>query len=148
MMIMKNHADLLREIEIIKEQIEQLETSVKYWNGDGLGDFILAGEGASVHGLSIAAQNVDRINRKINALQSMLDAFEDTYAENEKRINQLTGLPYKIAKLRYVDGKDYREIAVELGYSYDHIRRVASQNKGNATIVPHTGLTKGDMLEA
>lgn len=148
MIIMKNHRDLLQEIEIIKDQIEQLETSVEYWNGDGLSDFVLVGEGARVHGLSIASQNVDRLNRKINALQTMLEAFEITYAENEKRINQLSGLPYKIAKLRYVDGKDYKEIAAELGYSYDHIRRIASRKHNHATILPHTGLTNGGKLEA
>lgn len=132
-MIMKNHADLLREIDVIKGQIEQYEMSLTFWNGNGNTDFILIGEGASKFGLSTASQNVDRINRKINALQSMLDSFEMIRDENEKRINQLSGLPFKIAKMRYVEGKDYREIATELNYSYDHIRRVASRCHNHAT---------------
>lgn len=127
MMIMKNHADLLHEIEIIKEQIEQLEVSVGYWNGDnGESDFVLIGKGASKFGLSTASQNIDRIHKKINALQTMLEGFEMIRGKNEMRINRLQGLEYKIAKLRYIDGLSYKEIAVNLGYSYSHIRNVAA----------------------
>lgn len=132
-MIMKNHADLLREIDVIKGQIEQYEMSITFWNGNGDTDFILIGEGASKFGLSTASLNVDRINRKINALQTMLDAFEMIREANEKRLNQLEGLPYKIARMRYIEGKDYRVIAAELNYSYDHIRRVASKSHVYAT---------------
>ena len=126
MKIMKNHADLLREIDIIKDQIEQLELSARYWTG-GSDILVLTGKGAAVYGLGIAAENTDRIHKKINALQEMLDSFKLVRDNNEKRINALEGLEYRIAKHRYVDGMSYKEIADELGYSYSHIRNVASE---------------------
>lgn len=138
MMIMKNHADLLHEIEIIKEQIEQLEISAKHWMGDNLdngGILILVGEGASKYGLSVASQNVDRIHKKINALQTMLEGFEMIRVKNEKRINRLQGLGYKIAKLRFIEGMSYKEIAEELGYSYGYIKNVAAETKRESEVV-------------
>lgn len=126
MKIMKNHADLLQEIEIIKNQIEQYEMSVNYWFGQSTIPMMNA-EGAQKFGLGIASENIDRIHRKINALQRMLEAFEFTRDENEKRINQLEGLGYKIARLRFVEGMTYKEIAEELNYSHSHIRRVAAE---------------------
>ena len=126
MKIMKNHADLIREIEIIKEQIEQLEISVKYWLGDSE-ILVFTGEGAGKYGLSIASESVDRIHKKINALQTMLAGFELIRDKNEHRINQLQGLDYKIAKLRFVNGYSYKEISEKLGYSYSHIRNVAAE---------------------
>ena len=126
MKIMKNHADLIREIEIIKEQIEQLEISVKYWLGDSE-MLVLTGEGAGKYGLSIASESVDRLHKKINALRTMLDGFELIRDKNEQRINQLQGLGYRIAKLRFINGYSYKEIAEKLGYSYSHIRNIAAE---------------------
>lgn len=123
---MKNHADLIHEIEIIKGQIEQLEISVKYWLGDSE-ILTLTGEGAGKYGLGTASENVDRIHKKINVLQEMLEAFVMIRDQNEKRINKLQGLGYKVARLRFIEGMSYKEIAVKLDYSYSHIRRVAME---------------------
>lgn len=126
MEIMQNHADLLREIDIIENQIEQLELSARYWTGDS-NVLVLAGKGAHKYGLGVAAESADRIHKKINNLQGMLEKYIMIRDTNERRINGFQGLQYKIAKLRYVNGMSYKEIADELGYSYSHIRNVASE---------------------
>lgn len=126
MKIMKNHADLLQEIEVIKGQIEQYELSSKYWSGET--DIpMLGATGSAKFGLSTASLNLDRINKNINALTAMLDAFEAIRIQNEKHINKLEGLGYKIARLRFVEGMSYKEIAEKLDYSYSHIRKVAME---------------------
>lgn len=126
MKIMKNHADLLQEIEIIKGQMEQYELSLRYWNGDTAIPMLNAA-GSEKFGLSTASRNIDRINIQINALQTMLDAFEMISKQNEERINKLQGLGYKIAQLRFIDGLSYKEISEKLNYNYNYIRRVAAK---------------------
>ena len=124
--MMKNHADLLNEIEIIKGQIEQYELSLKYWSGNS-DTPMLGATGADKFGLSAASLNIDRINKEVNALEAMLDAFNMIRKQNEERINKMEGLGYKIAKLRYIKGMSYKEIADKLDYSYSHIRKVAAE---------------------
>lgn len=126
MKIMKNHADLLNEIEIIKGQIEQYELSLKYWSGNS-DTPMLGATGAEKFGLSAASLNIDRINKEVNALVAMLDAFNMIRRQNENSINRLQGLKYKIAKLRFIEGMSYKEIAEELNYNYNYIRRVAAK---------------------
>lgn len=126
MKIMKNHADLLNEIEIIKGQIEQYELSLTYWNGNS-DTPMLGATGASKFGLSAASLNIDRIGKEINALEAMLRAFNMIRRQNEDRINKLEGLGYKIAKLRFLKGMSYKEIADKLDYSYSHVRKVAAE---------------------
>lgn len=43
------------------------------------------------------------------------------------------GLEYKIAKLRFIDGMTYQEIADKLDYSYGYIRKVVSQGNKEVT---------------
>ena len=126
MKIMKNHADLLNEIEIIKGQIEQYELSLTYWSGASSTP-MLGATGAEKFGLSAASLNIDRINKEVNALVAMLDAFNMIRRQNEERINKLEGLGYKIAKLRFLKGMSYKEIADKLDYSYSHVRKVAAE---------------------
>ena len=124
--IMKNHVDLLNEIEIIKGQIEQYELSLTYWNGDSSTP-MLGATGAAKFGLSVASLNIDRIGKEINALEAMLRAFDMIRKQNEERINKLEGLGYKIAKLRFIKGMSYKEIADKLDYSYSHVRKIAAE---------------------
>lgn len=126
MKIMKNHADLLNEIEIIKGQIEQYELSLKYWSGNS-DTPMLGATGAEKFGLSAASLNIDRIGKEINALEAMLRAFNMIRRQNEEHINKLEGLGYKIAKLRFLKGMSYKEIADKLDYSYSHVRKVAAE---------------------
>ncbi|MEY9976336.1 sigma factor-like helix-turn-helix DNA-binding protein [Lysinibacillus sp. RC79] len=41
-------------------------------------------------------------------------------------------MEYRIAKLRFIDGMTYQEIADKLGYSYGYIRKVVSQGNNHA----------------
>lgn len=127
MLIMKTHADLLREIDIIKEQITQLNMSLLFWM-DSDSELVFVGKGPATYGLSVSAQNVDRIHKKLNALQLMLEAFEAARDASEERIGKLSGIAYQIARLRYVEGKTLEEIADELGYSHAHIRRISARS--------------------
>ncbi|MGG3452155.1 hypothetical protein [Domibacillus aminovorans] len=129
MEIIKNYADLIRQIDVIDLEIQMLEVDRDYWYGrnfgvEGMLPFI--GRGASEFGIEAAARNTDRINEKLNALNEMREFFLEIKEEIEDNVNALNGLPYRIAKMRFIENKSYKEIADELGYTYGYIRKVVS----------------------
>jgi len=67
------------------------------------------------------------LNNKVAIVQSVLDDKRETQKEILNKLDKLEGLEYKIAYKRYIEGKTLYEIADELGYSYEHIRRVSSE---------------------
>lgn len=128
MEIMKNYADLLRIIDICKAEIEMLGVDKEYWLGKNeLLPFFSTG--AEKYGLDIASQRTDRLNDRIASLEKKLKHYKTIEKEIRENVEKLEGLEYKIAKLRFIDGMTYQEIADELGYTHDHIRRVASKSK-------------------
>ncbi|WP_337983434.1 sigma factor-like helix-turn-helix DNA-binding protein [Lysinibacillus sp. C5.1] len=132
MEIMKNYADLLRIIDILKAEIEMLEVDKEYWLGKNE-QLPFASIGAEKYGLDIASQRTDRLNDRIVSLETKLDHYQAIEKEIRENVEKLEGLEYKIAKLRFIDGMTYQEIADELGYTHDHIRRVASKSKKKET---------------
>lgn len=125
---MKNYADLLRIIDILKAEIEMLEVDKGYWLGKNE-QLPFASIGADKYGLDVASQRADRLNGRIASLETKLDHYQAVEKEIRENVEKLEGLEYKIAKLRFIDGMTYQEIADELGYTHDHIRRVASKSK-------------------
>ncbi|WP_418302328.1 sigma factor-like helix-turn-helix DNA-binding protein [Lysinibacillus fusiformis] len=125
---MKNYADLLRIIDILKAEIEMLEVDKEYWLGkcEALPFFSI---GADKYGLDIASQRTDRLNNRITLLETKLEHYQAIEKEIRENVERLEGLEYKIAKLRFIDGMTYQEIADELGYTHDHVRRIASKSK-------------------
>lgn len=137
MEIMKNYADLIREIEIIKNQIELFEIDVDYWYGKN--DLPLNGKGAREYGLSVAAERTDKLNEKIVCMNKRLDYYQDIKEDMDKHINSLEGLHYKVAYKRFIENLTYKEIATDMGYSYDYIRHIASEsNKHDNTFITQT----------
>lgn len=126
--IMKNYADLLRIIDIVKAEIEMLEVDKEYWIGKNE-QLPFSSIGAAKYGLDIASQRTDRLNGRIASLEQKLEHYQAIEKEIRDNVEKLEGLEYKIAKLRFIDGMTYQEIADELGYTHDHIRRVASKSR-------------------
>lgn len=124
---MKNYADLLRIIDIAKAEIEMLEVDREYWLGKNE-QLPFASIGAEKYGLDVASQRTDRLNGRILSLETKLEHYQAIEKEIRENVEKLEGLEYRIAKLRFIDGMTYQEIADELGYTHDHIRRVASKS--------------------
>jgi DNA-directed RNA polymerase specialized sigma subunit len=106
MFIMKNHVELLQKISFVKSMIYQFE--------DGLNQI---GEGH---------EEAFRFQEKINEFKDLLTDYEEIRDVNIKNISELEGLDCRIAKMRYIDGSNYKQIAEKLGKSHDYIRTVAS----------------------
>lgn len=134
MEIMKNYADLLRIIDIVKAEIEMLEVDKRYWLGKNeLMPFVSTG--ARKYGLDTASQRTDRLNDRIDSLEKKLEHYQAIEKEIRENVDKLEGLEYKIAKLRFIDGMTYQEIADKLGYTHDHIRRVASKSQKKEAVL-------------
>lgn len=128
MLIMESYADILKVIEIIKAEIEALQLDLDYWLGKS---YIhpLFSVGAKKYGLDVATKRVDFLYDRMGKLEDRLKAYQEIEQEIRENVEKLEGLEYKIAKLRFIDGMTYQEIADALGYTHDHIRRIASKSK-------------------
>lgn len=123
-----SYRDLCAEIEWIESQIEILNVEKEeWWIGGRLFDKVP---------MDNAAGRVDRINDEINRMERILRAKKKHKIQSDNIFARLEGLEYKIAYKRYVEGKPLKDIAEELSFSYDHIRRTHSKmKKENATFV-------------
>lgn len=132
MQIIECYADLVRKISIIETELEMLQLDVDYWFGTSLP---LAGKGSQAYGMDTAAKNVDRLHKRINELNKLLEAYIEIQKELIVNIEALEGLPYKIARMRFLEDKSYQEIAEELGYAYSYVRQVVSKSNKERTAI-------------
>lgn len=137
MEMMKDYADLVRIISILKNRIELVDNDLMYWLGENE-DHPLWSEGARVYGLDTAAQRSDRIHKRRDDLEKQLEFYEEIRQEIETKVNELEGIQYRIAKLRFIEGYNYREIAEKLGYSYSYVRNVAARCDKESTAISKT----------
>lgn len=132
MLIMESYADILKVIEIIKAEIEALQLDLDYWLGKHNKHLVFS-EGARKYGLDVATKRVDFLYDRMEKLEERLGAYQEIEKEIRENVEKLDGLHHKIAKLRFIDGMTYQEIADKLGYSYGYIRKVVSQGNKEVT---------------
>ena len=125
--IFESYKDILTTIGIIQAEIEGLQLDLEYWLGQN-SDHLLFSEGASKYGLDVATQRVDFIYGRIRLLEERLTAYKEIEQEIRENVDKLEGLQHSIAKLRFIFGLTYSEIAEQLGYSERNIKRVASSH--------------------
>lgn len=122
--IFESYKDILTTIEIVQAEIDGLQLDLDYWLGKN-GNHLLFSQGASKYGVDVAAQRVDFIYGRIELLDERLTAYKEIEQEIRENVDKLEGLQHSIAKLRFIFGVTYSEIAEQLGYSESHIKRVA-----------------------
>lgn len=125
MNILESYSDLVVKIDMIKEQIKLNEWELEYWFGiklDGTG-IPLGGKGSMRYGALTSVIQADKKIDAINELRGQLEFYEKTRARMEELFNSVEDLDFKIAKLRIVEGMTHQEVADELGYSHQYIRR-------------------------
>ena len=113
--IMHNYSDLLTEIEVIKDQIKITESQIDYW---WIGN---------VRNKKIAANtSIEQTEKLVNSLDNLrerLDMLERAKTRVERLMQQFEGLDYKIAYKRIIECRTHAEIADELGYTEQYIRK-------------------------
>lgn len=112
---MKNYAELVRLIDSVRAEIEMLEKDNK------------------VH--KLWSERSNRLNLRISQLKDKLEHYKVIEEEIRVNIEKLEGLPYKIAKLRFIDDHSYREVADILGHSYSYIRNVVCKSNNKQSVI-------------
>lgn len=125
MQIMRTYADVLNEIEIIKDQIAFTKKELKYWFGIDIEEEFgipLGGKGSFKYGANTSVIQADKKVKSLWRLEEKLKQLEYAKARWDILIERLEGLDYKIAYKRIVESKTHQQIADELGYSHQYIR--------------------------
>lgn len=68
-------------------------------------------------------EDIQRLDSLIYIDSELLDIKKETIEKIENKINSMPGIEHKVAFLS-AKGKNLKEIADMLGYSYQHIRRI------------------------
>ncbi|MGG0516618.1 hypothetical protein [Bacillus pseudomycoides] len=145
------YQNLGEEIEMMKIQLKDLEIEHKYlmknmemnapkFNGvtDYSAERVTGGQVPLA--LDEIAGRHDRIMEKSQYLQQRITDKQSIMGELQFVMSKKKGLEQRIVYMRDVLGMTLKEIASEVGYSYDHIRRVSSRMKrshNHATSVTH-----------
>lgn len=128
MEILKDYANLLREIDHTKDQIKLAEYELKWW----LGVDASTGEGIPFdslgvfkHGLETSMIQTEKKRKVLNKLNERLDKYYTHKERIEEHMRDFEGLDHKVAYLKYIKNMTLQEIADELGYSYSYIKKVS-----------------------
>lgn len=114
---LKMYHDLCGEIDCLYLRIHQLEIERKYYWKMGV---------RSIMHFDRALVEIYKIDDVLRPLFAVLDDKEFVKKRLEKKIGELEGVDYKVAVLQ-MQGKSLLEIARELGYSYDWIKRISAR---------------------
>ena len=142
----KSYRDLCEEIEIWEERLKayevQKEAIKKLAKLDGPQpitgiDYSQPNvQNTSQIDFFTAIETINKINNHIYLHQETIKRLNDSKEKIEKHINNLEGLDKKVAYMRELEGKSLKEIADELGYTYQYIRRISMNSNKKATDKP------------
>ncbi|MCB5235495.1 hypothetical protein [Niallia circulans] len=143
-------SEVLSMYRELQEETEYYETLLKEINVQWKINYGLLAHNPSPNGggyipvaMDITAGHMDKLMDRYKRVEKALEINKRLMKVSEDLLKRFDGLKYKVAYARFVEGKSLMEIAVELNYSYDHIRRVMSKinknlEKEEATYMPHT----------
>lgn len=135
-----SYHDLSNEIEILSIRREEIEMELQYFKLQGHRQCFpvakLIANYSGMPGAGRAVQPFEEIGNRIIMLQDQLDDINDVLSlkleareRMEDKMGAFEGLDHKVMVMRDIQRKKLFEIADELGYSYDWIRKVSRKNK-------------------
>jgi len=113
------YMDLTNEISILGFQIEQ---SLKERE-----DWYFTGRLGSKYRIDTVAEKLDKLAERIEWLTERYDSKQTIKKNIEEQLKELNGIEYKVAYMRIVESKRLEEIAEELNYSVDWIKKVSAK---------------------
>lgn len=136
-----SYIDLSTEIDILETRIRDMEREREFLRKSMYDNAPIANLGAMDYSRDkvqngYVPMTLDRIIERLNSIDESLTKMydlrngkKDTKKAIEKMLGDLEGLEYKVAYMRDVKKMRLYEIASELGYSHDHIKRISSRIK-------------------
>ncbi len=137
--VVKSYKDLCEEIEIWKWRVEAYKAEIK-----ALKKLAKVYGPSDVKGIDYSQPKVQNTNQigfeefleRLYKLEHHIYIHEEAIKNMEKcrknmeeRIKRLEGIDQKVVYMRDIEGKSLKEIAEELGYSYDYIKEISARNK-------------------
>lgn len=113
------YGDLVAEIEILEYQIDICINERKDWN--------MGGRLFHTVRLDQSLERVDKLSERIEWLHERLTQKKKYRKHIEHKLSALESLEYKVAYMRVVERRTLEEIAEELDYSVDWIKKVSAK---------------------
>ena len=112
------YIDLVNEIELLEYQLNICLAERKEWHFYGrLGSKVRMDQ---------AAERLDKLAGQIENISTMLDKKKKYRKHIEHELSKFKSLEYQVAHKRIVEGMTLEQIAEELGYSVDWIKKVSA----------------------
>lgn len=127
-MIISEYNDSIIELDILqslrRDLIRQLEQQHRIvWTG------MAPSAPMPAHvPLDKALSKYDSAVERLNALEQEIKLRRELIQGIDEKLSRLTGMGNTIGYKRYVEGKSLKEIAAELGESYEKIRKISSRS--------------------
>lgn len=121
MQLFKSYHDMNLEIEILEDELKNTEREIEQW--------WVGGRLFPTVRIDQAAERVQKLKDKQIVLSEELKHKLISKDKFEERLNNMEGIAYKVFYGRYVEGKLLTEIADDLGYSYQYIKKVSQHLK-------------------
>lgn len=135
----KSYKDLCEEIEIWKWRVEAYKAEIKalkklakvYGPGDVKGIDYRQPKVQSTNqiGFEEFVKRLQKLENHIYIHEEAIKNMEKCRKNMEERIKKLEGIDQKVVYMRDIEGKALKEIAEELGYSYQYIKEISARNK-------------------
>jgi len=126
MEILTSYKELCLEIEYFEVILQEIEDEWKLHCSTLIGH-----PNQKRTSLSIDSQtaNIDALMYKHTNIEKLLDLKKRLKKQVELIINKFDGIEYKVAYKRFVEKKTLEQIALELNYSLDGIKKISSRIK-------------------
>lgn len=146
--IIQSYKDLCKEIEMWKYRVEAYEAEIEALkklaklNGPGYIQAIdytqPSVQGTSQIGFEEALIRLGQLESHIFIHENAIEKMEQSKDHIEKEIKELDGLDKKVVYMRDIEDKTLKDIANELNYGYDWIRKISARNPKEGTGRPQT----------
>lgn len=134
-----SYKDLISEIEMSKIRIEgfenEKETLIKLMHSSapksigGMNYSGMPGGSRNYMSLDRIVERIEKLDSALYIETNLLENMEKTKGKIEGRIQNLQGTKYKVAYLREIEGKSYKEIALKLHLSEDRVKHIGAEIK-------------------
>jgi hypothetical protein len=122
------YQDLCREIDVYEIRIRDLEAEYKFW-------YKACHQGGFP--LDTCLIRMKDICDRVEMYSRILDEKEKRRKEMEQHIAGFEGLEHRVAYMRDIQGMTLPEIAAELGYSYDWVKKLSARTKRTKALRRH-----------
>lgn len=121
--ILLSYKELCYEIEYFELLLEEAE---REWKNDRR---IMIGESGktTIYTVDRIAENMDKITDRHNKYEKLISIKKRLKFQAEEIMRKFDGIEYRVAYKRFVEKKKLEEIAEELHYSIDGIKKISSR---------------------